>query len=139
MGCVAEQSQAAGVPARTVDAADGIDQIARLLLTEPTVAQRIVRTKRKIPDAGIRLRVPDPDERPSGWPGDPRGPHRELRPQQLAPAAHRAGMLAQDGRREDAVAAYREALALEPAPPVRQHIANQMAALRGPPQRAEET
>jgi RNA polymerase sigma-70 factor (ECF subfamily) len=51
----------------------------------------------------------------------------------------RGSLLAQDGRREDAVAAYREALALEPAPPVRQHIANQMAALRGPPQRAEET
>jgi predicted RNA polymerase sigma factor len=51
----------------------------------------------------------------------------------------RASLLAQNGRREDAVAAYREALALEPAPPVRQHIANQMADLRAPPQRAEET
>jgi RNA polymerase sigma-70 factor (ECF subfamily) len=51
----------------------------------------------------------------------------------------RASLLAQSGRRKDAIAAYREALALEPTPPVRQHIAIQMAALCGPPQRAEET
>ena len=43
-----------------------VASIARLLLLpEPTVAQRIVRAKRKTRDAGIRLRVPEQSERPA--------------------------------------------------------------------------
>jgi predicted RNA polymerase sigma factor len=38
-------------------------QIARaFLVPETTVAQRITRAKRKITDAGIPYRIPDPDE-----------------------------------------------------------------------------
>ena len=44
----------------------------------------------------------------------------------------RGALLAQCGRREDAVAAYRDALALEPASAVRRHITGQIAALSGP-------
>ena len=51
----------------------------------------------------------------------------------------RGSLLAQDGRRDDAIAAYREALSLEPPPPVRRHIADQIAALRGPTTPPEET
>ena len=52
----------------------------------------------------------------------------------------RAALLARCGRREDAVAAYREALALEPAEAVRRHITGQIAALEGAvPAPTEET
>ncbi len=51
----------------------------------------------------------------------------------------RATLLAQCGRREDAAAAYRDALALEPAQPVRRHITGQIAALSAAPTPTEET
>jgi RNA polymerase sigma-70 factor (ECF subfamily) len=51
----------------------------------------------------------------------------------------RATLLAQCGRREDAAAAYRDALALEPAEPVRRHITGQIAALGAPPTPTQET
>ena len=51
----------------------------------------------------------------------------------------RAALLAQCGRREDAVAAYRDALALDPADAVRQHITSQIAALAAAPAPTEET
>ncbi|WP_281283261.1 RNA polymerase sigma factor [Trebonia kvetii] len=51
----------------------------------------------------------------------------------------RAAMLARCGRREDAVAAYRDALALEPADAVRQHITSQITALAAAPALTEET
>jgi RNA polymerase sigma-70 factor (ECF subfamily) len=52
----------------------------------------------------------------------------------------RAALLAGCGRREDAIAAYRDALALEPAGAVRRHIIGQIAALEGAaPAPAEET
>jgi predicted RNA polymerase sigma factor len=47
--------------------------------------------------------------------------------------------LAQCGRREDAAAAYRSALALEPAEPVRRHITGQIAALGAAHAPTEET
>jgi RNA polymerase sigma-70 factor (ECF subfamily) len=43
----------------------------------------------------------------------------------------RGALLAQCGRREEAVAAYRDALALEPADAVRRHVTGQIAALGG--------
>ena len=51
----------------------------------------------------------------------------------------RAALLAQCGRHEDAVAAYRGALALEPAGPVRRHITGQIAALGAAPTPDQET
>jgi RNA polymerase sigma-70 factor (ECF subfamily) len=51
----------------------------------------------------------------------------------------RAALLAQCGRHEDAVAAYRDALALEPGESVRRHITGQIAALSAAPAPTEET
>jgi RNA polymerase sigma-70 factor (ECF subfamily) len=51
----------------------------------------------------------------------------------------RGALLAQCGRREDAVAAYRDALALEPADAVRRHVTGQIAALGAPTAPSEET
>jgi RNA polymerase sigma-70 factor, ECF subfamily len=51
----------------------------------------------------------------------------------------RGALLAQCGPREDAVAAYRDALALEPADAVRRHITGQIAALGAAPAPTEET
>jgi predicted RNA polymerase sigma factor len=51
----------------------------------------------------------------------------------------RATLLARCGRREDAAAAYRDALALEPAEPVRRHITGQIATLGAAPTPTEET
>ncbi|MFO0672259.1 MAG: sigma-70 family RNA polymerase sigma factor [Polyangiaceae bacterium] len=60
------------------------EEIARaFLVSEATMAQRLVRTKAKIAGAGIAYRVPEPDELPSGsrgrsWPSCT-WPHRGLR------------------------------------------------------------
>ena len=51
----------------------------------------------------------------------------------------RAALLAQCGRRQDAVAAYRDALALEPADAIRRHITGQITALGAAPAPTEET
>jgi predicted RNA polymerase sigma factor len=50
----------------------------------------------------------------------------------------RAALLTQCGHPQDATAAYRDALALEPAEPVRRHITGQIAALGTAPRPTEE-
>ena len=51
----------------------------------------------------------------------------------------RGALLAQCDRAEDAIAAYRDALALEPAAAIRRHIAGQIAALGAAPAPTQET
>ena len=51
----------------------------------------------------------------------------------------RAALLAQCGRHDDAAAAYRDALALEPAEPLRRHITSQIATLGVPPPPTKES
>lgn len=51
----------------------------------------------------------------------------------------RGALLAQCGRPEAAVAAFRDALALEPAGAVRRHITGQIAALGAAPTPPEQT
>ena len=83
-------------------------QIARaFLVPEATVAQRITRAKRKISDAGIPYRIPDPDElRRRGS----RGARRHLPAAQRGLPVHRGdGAVARPGRRGR--------LARRPAPP----------------------
>ncbi len=50
----------------------------------------------------------------------------------------RAALLSQAGRRDEAIAAYRDALTLEPASAIRRHIADQLAALGAAPAPTEE-
>ena len=51
----------------------------------------------------------------------------------------RGAPLAQCGRHQDAVAAYRDALVLEPDDPVRRRITRQIAALGAAPASSKET
>ena len=123
-------------------------EIARsFLVSEATMAQRLVRAKRKIRDAAIPLRVPADDELPGRIGGvlrvvylvfteghqataDPRVVRDELCDEAIRLArlhACRADLLRRLGRSAEAADSYRTALALDPPPAEREFLSGRLA------------